>query len=267
MDYFVKNLCEKTVTLSHVSPNYAINIFYLIYPAILAGGLLLSPVVPESWQTFYFFSSRNLVNQIFAYKGNIVFTLLYFLVSIARIGGVPLRKQAPISLLPLPNTVEIDDEKKKLTKLRLISSQVVKFVLKNVILFINFFVIDHLFILTGGNCFIDGSVQRSITDAQQCSRKDGKWKGGFDISGHFCFLVSISLILFNELAIITQECQFRKAIKAISYLVLSVLFIWCCVLTVTSVFYHTLLEKVLGLLMGYLCPLVIYSRVLSRIVV
>ena len=267
VEYFVKTICDRKVKPIKYSFDKEIHIFYFIYPIILIVGLILSLFIPNDWKSFYFFSSRNLVNKLFAYKGNIIFTVLYTLLSISRVVSVPLKKQLMISLLPIPNTINVDNEKNNKPKLKVALSQITKFILKNLILYINFFIIDHLFIFTGGNCFVDDEPVTSITDSQVCGKLNGVWKGGFDISGHFCFIVSISLVLFNELKIMIDNYQFKQANKIISTLTLVTLFTWCCVLVVTSVFYHTLVEKILGLSMGYICPLVIYSKIFEKVLI
>lgn len=267
LEYGVKTICEKKIKpLSSVCER-EFSLFYFIYPAILVSGLVISFLVPNGWKVFYLFSSRNLINQFFAYNGNIVFTVLYSLLSVARLAAVPVQKPPLGFLLPIPNTIHVENDSRTKSKVFITLSQIFKLVLKVLILCINFMIIDHLFILTGGNCFINNLPVKDVKDAQVCRKLNGTWKGGFDISGHFCFIVSISLILFNELRIIIKDYNFTQTNRIIATLTLVVLFIWCCLLEVTSVFYHTFFEKVLGLLMGYICPMIIYSKLLKTIIV
>lgn len=267
LEYFIKTICEKKIKPVSSICEREVNIFYFIYPAILISGLIISVFVPNGWKVFYLFSSRNVINQFFAYNGNIVFTVLYSLLSIARLTSVPLKKQPSGFLLPIPNTIHVENDNQRKAKVFVALSQILKLVLKVLLLCINFIIIDHLFILTGGNCFINNLPADDIKDAQVCRKINGTWRGGFDISGHFCFIVSISLILFNELRIIVKDYDFKQANRVIAGVTLVVLFIWCCLLEVTSVFYHTFFEKVSGLLMGYICPLIIYSKLLQKIIV
>lgn len=268
--YKIKNLASN-ITLSNVTlANKKIKSFLLIFPTLLIVGLFLSILVPISWSSFYLFSSRNFINKIFAYKGNLIFTILYVLISFAKF--IDFRKASnlshlkKISLLPLPNALDTKDSKKLVTNgKKILTIQLVKFTLKNVILFLDFWVIDHIFVWTGGACNLDSSAMNLITDAEKCRKLNGKWEGGFDISGHFCFLTSVSLILFYE---INEICRFYESndykdfspfTKSVIYAMIITLYIWCCLLFVTSIFYHTLFEKILGLAMGYFCTSVIYN--------
>lgn len=268
--YKLKNLASN-ITLSNVTiANKKIKSFLLIFPALLVVGLFLSTLIPASWSSFYLFSSRNFINKVFAYKGNLIFTILYVLISFAKF--IDFRKASnmtqlkKISLLPLPNALDTKDSKRLVTSgKKILTIQLVKFTLKNVILFLDFWVIDHIFVWTGGACDLDATSMNHITDAEKCRKLKGKWEGGFDISGHFCFLTSVSLILFYEIHEICRFYEnndyrdFSPFTKSVVSAMITTLYIWCCLLFVTSIFYHTLMEKVLGLAMGYICSSVIYS--------
>ncbi|XBW36012.1 hypothetical protein QEN19_001587 [Hanseniaspora menglaensis] len=267
LEYFVKLICSNKLKISIAESQPEINAFYFIYPVILLLGLALSLIIPNEWKKFYLFSSRNILNKIFAYNGNVVFTIFYLLISLTKLISLPIKKQFLGSLLPIPNTISIDDNKNKKSKKKVLFSQFLKFILKNIILFIDFFIIDHLFIATGGNCFINNLPTSDVKDAQVCNKMKGEWKGGFDISGHFCFITSISLMFLCELKMMIEEYQFKHVNKIMASLILIIVFIWCCLLSVTSVFYHTVLEKMLGLSMGYICPLIIYSKFFEKILV
>lgn len=268
--YKLKNLASN-ITLSNVTiSNKKIKSFLLIFPTLLVVGLFLSLVIPASWSSFYLFSSRNFINRIFAYKGNFIFTVLYVSISFAKF--IDFRKATnmsqlkKISLLPLPNALDTKESKRLVTSgKKILTIQLVKFTLKNVILYLDFWVIDHIFVWTGGACDVTTSAMKHITDAEQCRKLSGKWEGGFDISGHFCFLTSVSLILFYE---IHEICRFYESndyrdfspfTKPVVLAIMTTLYVWCCLLFVTSIFYHTLMEKILGLAMGYICSSVIYS--------
>ncbi|QLL30668.1 hypothetical protein HG536_0A04830 [Torulaspora globosa] len=49
-----------------------------------------------------------------------------------------------------------------------------------------------------------------------------------------------------------------RLIKVCLIITVSVLMIWIAMLMITSIYYHTVLEKVLGCLMGYICVTVMY---------
>ena len=268
--YKLKNLASN-ITLSNVTiANKKIKSFLLIFLTLLVVGLFLSILIPASWSSFYLFSSRNFINRIFAYKGNLIFTILYVSISFAKF--IDFRKASnmsqlkKISLLPLPNALDTKDSKRLVTSgKKILTIQLVKFTLKNVILYLDFWVIDHIFVWTGGACDLDTTAMNRITDAEKCRKLSGKWEGGFDISGHFCFLTSVSLILFYEIHEICRFYEnndyrdFSPFTKSVVSAMITTLYLWCCLLFVTSIFYHTLMEKILGLAMGYICSSVIYS--------
>lgn len=250
--------------------------FHLIYPVILLLGelasLLLSEEALRRARSLYWFSSRNFINKLFAHEGNIIFTLALLLIRVARF--------------------RTDTTGKKLYK-----EYFVKLFIKQVALYLLFLIIDHLFLATGGACIIDpnhvqelvrqatspyscsriyGSwdgicsltstqLSSSITDAQVC-RQFGHWEGGFDISGHFCFLVTLSLILWNDLRLLVFTGDIENQVKPSKFVPLTIgttlglIIIWAQILLVTATFYHTLLEKILGLCMGYITPYLLYHH-------
>lgn len=266
----LKNLVSKLTTSTVSFNNRRIKTFLLIFPTLLVVGLFLSVIIPSSWTSFYFFNSRNFINKIFAYKGNLLFTILYILLSFSKlidfknVSNISHLKR--ISLLPLPTSLDTTSQKKVVTSWKkILTIQLVKFTLKNVILFINFWIIDHIFIWTGGECHLDASSISKITDAERCRSQNGKWEGGFDISGHFCFLTTVSLIFFYELNEvcrfydINEYKDFSPFTKGVVFSIATTVYAWCCLLFVTSIFYHTILEKILGLIMGYICTSVVYN--------
>lgn len=193
-----------------------------------------------------------MINQIFAYKGNLIWTFLFIGLAVARtylesrISADLPRDARMIGRNPVKGCIK---------------QYVSKIILKNVLLLLIFFIIDRTFILTGGSC----SSGSKIRSAERCKANGGKWEGGFDISGHFCFLVNISMILWLELQqlrhyIVEQELQFalNTWCQAIVGCTVSVLIMWIVILMVTSIYYHTVLEKIIGCAMGYICPIVMF---------
>lgn len=253
--------------------------FLLIYPAVLAIGTLVNLLIPHGWivygRSLYWFSSRNSINRIFAYNGNLIFLILFPCITLSR-----LREQ--------------NYRWKKNT----LVEYVVKFFTKQISLYILFFIIDRLFLYTGGACHVQPShvksaaeraidakscntiygiwqegtcvltatrLSRMITDSQVC-RRFGKWHGGFDISGHFCFIVTLSTVFWFELINFTTSCdleslrdsKLKKSTVILQWVLLIVLAIWIQMLFITAVFYHSFIEKVLGLLFGYITPFMMY---------
>ncbi|QEU61805.1 Yft2 [Kluyveromyces lactis] len=238
-----------------------------IYPALVFFGYFISVLIGEDElererKEWYWISGRNVVNHLFAYKGIYIFDLLFGLL----IGlQVYVRMKHEESLLPTSNGEQDRNSPDLLQQVgKVLKVYSIKFVLVYLVLWACFLFIDHLFVWTGGNC--DLSDTKS---AERCRSLGGSWVGGFDISGHFCFLTNISLTLWQELKLLLQYANqhtisWNSPSSKYQWIVLVVLCIWINVLTITSIYYHTFLEKVLGCAFGYSCLLVIYY-ILPRI--
>lgn len=238
------------------------------YLILLIIGIFFSFVLPENVKqhqksTIYLLNSKNLLNSIFAYKGNLVWTVLFIYLACIQIY---IRSQN-FELLPTSNVrnsrpaLSLKDP----NVLKYGKQYVIKFILKNFLLFLCFVVIDNIFIITGGQCS-SGDKNIGLRSAEACRKTGGEWIGGFDISGHFCFLLNISLILWCEIYLYYSYVRSNNIetfmdwkIKCGIYSVLGTLMIWVVLLFVTAVYYHTLLEKIFGCIMGYTCFYVIYE--------
>lgn len=230
---------------------------YVVYPIELCLGIAIAWSMGDfrlemQRERYYFLSSKNFVNEIFAYKGNLVWTVLFVCLAYVQIE----MKHRNYALLP-----QYHGNVPNYPRRRLLKQYASKFILKNVLLMLIFCVIDGIFILTGGSC----STGANTYSAERCRASGGRWVGGFDISGHFCFLVNISMILWLELSqywtYIEQEAVTlpnSRFMKASLIMTVNVLAIWIAMLMITSIYYHTVLEKVLGCLMGYVCVTVMY---------
>lgn len=253
---------------------------YLVYPIQVLVGAVISILVSEETlnhqkKTYTLLKSSNLLNIIFAYKANKIWPIFFFSLALlqiyfhylARLDVLPL----PISSSDTGSTYLSYGNRRPLLKDRVITTMAAqyacKFVLKNLLLFLSFQFIDHVFVWTGGQC----SSGSGTTSAEKCRLEKGKWYGGFDISGHFCFLVNISMILWMELHLFSRFVQaedmlwvVNKWVRACLVIISVVLLIWIGILWVTAIYYHTILEKMLGCFMGYICPVFIY-HILPRI--
>lgn len=285
--------------------------FLLLYPSIFIVGVVISALIPsKSFDVIkdnsWIVSSDNWLNKNFAYKGNHIFAIIFtgiFAINVLQ----ELKLQAGTSSSGASQKSE-DDVIIKLSWQKF-KHFTLKFSMKIIVLFLLFFAIDHVFLMTGGKCVIDKAVanilakssktlqqcaeyngtwvrlqegfclitpdqlSRRISSAQICY-KYGEWEGGFDISGHFCFITTLSLILWYELydfeiSYFHNDVESQKQSESSSWLdftvtnvvrwcVLICLSIWIEVLLVTSIFYHTVLEKLLGLALGYVAPLLFY---------
>lgn len=233
--------------------------FVWFYPLVLLFGLLVNLLVSaqeldRQKHEYYLLSSRNAINKVFAYQGNQIFLITFILLAALQI-HIHSKNQ---DLLPRNGSSSPRTEAAGLAR-----QYAIKFLLKQLLLYVVFYIIDHVFIWTGGVCSI--SKTRS---AERCRVLGGSWEGGFDISGHFCFLTNVSLILWYELYhcqkyISDNELRVNRKFAWIEYLTLFVLAMWLFVLSVTATYYHTVGEKVLGLVMGYTCPTVMYILIPS----
>lgn len=296
------------------------NKFLYIYPFIFLAGVVFNVILPTrlfdyAKDNWWLVSSDNFINKTFAYKGNHVFAILFTGVFLINLIHESKAHQ---------NDATTDSSEKHEDALVKLSWQkfkhfTIKFILKMTILFVLFYIIDHIFIFTGGSCVIDKAVadllakssktleqcteyngtwvrldhgfclvtpaqlSRRIKSAQICY-KYGEWEGGFDISGHFCFITTLSLILWYELKEF-DEAYFLKiegdveaqeeidpqesswfsftVTNVVRWSVLLTLIIWAQLLTTTAIFYHTVLEKILGLALGYVGPYLFYHVIPS----
>ena len=230
--------------------------FLLIYPLIFILGAVINLVCPQKAiqnliGKHYLLKSNNIVNVIFAYNGNTIFLVLFSLVAVAKI--LYLKYQSSVEYLPVQNDIRSTSLERSRLKTQLaLREYAIKLTLKYAVLYVLFFFIDHVFLWTGGSCSTDSTV----TDALFCRKIGGKWDGGFDISGHFCFITNISLVLWFEIFEFPYSSSFWKNYKIGA--LIPVLVTWSFILTVTSIFYHTFLEKLLGCALGFACPYFMY---------
>lgn len=105
-------------------------------------------------------------------------------------------------------------------------------------------VIDHAFMFTGGQC-----SEPNIFTREQCRTTGGKWEDGHDISGHVFMLIHASMLLWTQY-------PFRQ-----TTLTWILLVIWWWMLLMTCLYYHTLAEKISGLIVGLTPWAVLYYSI------
>lgn len=151
---------------------------------------------------------------------------------------------------------------------------------------------DKIFLWTGGKCVnvqaenlgshaqfftqVADVYESNSVGSVACRRVRGSWEGGHDPSGHVFLMVHLSLYLFFEMMqfidgdVLTKWKSFYSKFKAkpsISSLGLFVLNhpylpalwlvgLWWFMLLMTNIYFHTILEKLVGLGFGYLISLV-----------
>lgn len=114
-------------------------------------------------------------------------------------------------------------------------------------------IMDRVFLLSGGNCegLADTIVRegKSISSAA-CKRAGGQWIGGHDPSGHVFLLVHSSLfLLFEMLPYLMAES--RPKLGPAHKAGLAILGLWAWMLLMTSIYFHSFTEKLVGLIWAY----------------
>lgn len=114
---------------------------------------------------------------------------------------------------------------------------------------------DRIFTNTGGECVLNTSVNSEIKQENSpetsmvCRKTGGLWLGGHDPSGHVFLIVLSSLCLLLEVIPSTvEQLKSQRKLNWAYYIVYALLSLWAFMLFITSVYFHTLAEKVSGFL-------------------
>ncbi|CCH41679.1 putative membrane protein [Wickerhamomyces ciferrii] len=259
-------------------------LFLGIYPIVFIIGLsirvLLSDELLSKLRSSYWVSENNIFNYVFANHGIKVFTTLFIILFISKITLSELKTYRSPSLLP--SGIETSND---FRTRRLITRNFKTSIGHGIRYGIIYFGLIALFTLknygstsTGGECKpID--LKRSLI-ITSCS-SDEKWvPGTLNISGHYLFIVTLSLSLIFELKLLLDynidwieqtideeddglgfSTELKASIHIIgwcSIITLLTILAWVGVLSVTAIFYHTLIEKIIGLTLGYVIPVINY---------
>ncbi|KAK3518972.1 hypothetical protein QTP70_016205 [Hemibagrus guttatus] len=116
-----------------------------------------------------------------------------------------------------------------------------------------------------GACYESDDMQTILEGfgtKMECKNAGNNWYG-FDISGH-SFILSYSTLLIVEemvpMLYLVQDCQNRPKILDALYLALTAItFIWVWMFACTSVYFHNLIQKILGTGFGVLGWYVTYK--------
>ncbi|GEQ70385.1 hypothetical protein JCM33374_g4062 [Metschnikowia sp. JCM 33374] len=133
--------------------------------------------------------------------------------------------------------------------------------------------LSRQFYLVGPN------YESTAVSSYLCRRLKGSWEGGHDPSGHVFLLVHASLYLFHETKpfwpgwvdfvnsirlfandqTLTIAVRAKRLLTNVAHLpVLSLLSLWSFMLLVTNMYFHSLAEKLVGLIFGYLGVAAVY---------
>lgn len=241
-------MAQTTVWLAKINENVFLNPWLGTTPLlVLFVGTVLRSLMPESLWTWlkatWIFSESNVLNKIFADHGFPVFTILYLLTCFSRI----LVHFTPSTTQLLPSTATTRTEfKSKSSQLGLVlidmfAKYLITFLFLVVFLSIKAKVIskDEEFVISGHyigittlSVTILWEVREVISHSSLWDLEDDEW----ELKSIISFAVISSIMVICLVCIVT----------------------WWCVLSVTTVFYHTLREKCIGLIFGYLSPLTVY---------
>lgn len=123
---------------------------------------------------------------------------------------------------------------------------------------------DRVFLWTGGSCGITANTtiaepgfHRHLSSAL-CRTHGGEWIGGYDPSGHIFILTHGSLFLWFEILPLLNRLRPGAPLPLGLKVTLVFLTIWWWMFLMTSVYFHSLGEKVAGLFLGYIEVVAVY---------
>ncbi|EER30745.1 conserved hypothetical protein [Candida tropicalis MYA-3404] len=156
-------------------------------------------------------------------------------------------------------------------------------------------IMDKIFIWTGGKCKIEGIEIKNINHLHNsfiqtleniwestgitsytCRKFKGNWIGGHDPSGHVFLMIHSSLYLYletidyfpgfsnikNNLKRLVRVNSFKEKLIILwntpSIFISLLIGLWWFMLLITNMYFHSILEKLVGLIFGYLGIAVIY---------
>lgn len=268
------------------------SVFLVIYPIILALGLLiralLSQELFEQFKNSYWISDQNIINKVFANHGLEIFASLSVLILVVRVIVTELQNgKAPLLPTSFSSRGQTFEKIERYAKIAVLYGA--RYAITYGVLVVLFKLKNYESSSTGGAC--QPSLQAKSTDESlstlskrslelTCLPGEEWIPGSLNISGHYFFIVTLSLSLFYELKILLHSSMdsidrsfeeqddglgfSRKlmisiiSITTITLLTCAVLLIWCGTLSVTAIFYHKIHEKIMGLLFGYVGPVVNY---------
>lgn len=128
----------------------------------------------------------------------------------------------------------------------------------SIILFIWWFgssILERINIFTGGHCYDPVFITIS-----QCHQYGNNWINGFDISGHFYILSIYITIIMNETYKKFKSVDFdidnlSSKDKILLSISLITLLLWYFEFLITAIFFHSVWEKLIGMILGYIIPL------------
>jgi hypothetical protein len=200
----------------------------LLYPTVMLMGQLIRMTPQEET---YFANKKNLFNVIFVKRAWLWTTIAFCGLAYSQINGAsPARKQILVAQVAIRYTTA--------TLWWIFYAQ----------WFFGLPLMDRAFVLSGGMCS-GVEVEVPISSAG-CRRLGGKWVGGYDPSGHAFLLVHASLFLWLEIFAVLRDNKGRPT-PVTAKLATILVVLWAWMLLMTSIYFHSLFEKIVGLFFGY----------------
>lgn len=264
-------ICSNILTTTHnckMSTRYKLtpyNISLLIYPTVYIGSIPLTLLLKQYNKYIgQVFLVRFLEQYLVSNNGYLWFTTLYWLLV------------AFSAYLPDTNK----DILIFYTKIYLINTIWIVILLE---WFFGSPIFERISVIAGATCSI-----RGIYREYACERSGGVWTDPFDSSSHYTYLISSSLLiwllLLNHVTWISgyfpnhvidlensnrytvpysnttgdTKMDLNRTLRTIiEVIAVLILVMWFILFTITSVFFHTIPEKFVGLLCGLFVPIVL----------
>lgn len=119
-------------------------------------------------------------------------------------------------------------------------------------------IMDRFFVATGGKCEYQKQNASPITgktiSSASCRKSGGTWIGGYDPSGHCFLLVLSTMFLVYE----TLPHIKRRPYKLSAKIALGTAALWTWMYFMTSLYFHTFWEKLMGVIFGLLTVQIVY---------
>lgn len=258
--------------------------FLFVYPIILAVGLLISISLPhelyDNLKHSFWISDQNIINKTFADHGLDIFIIFLLLIFIVRITLTEL-KNDQLPLLPTSLNITDNPTLSKLKKiLKIAAVYLIRYVITYLVLLGLFAIKNYGSTKTGGQCQPTQDTSLNKRFLATCLPDEHWVAGSLNISGHYAFLVTLSLSILYELKILlhatldpiqrhfeeeddglglSTKLQASIVLLTVTVVItLLVVLIWAGVLSVTAIFYHTIQEKLIGIAFGYIAPVINY---------
>lgn len=273
---------------SVVFSNIVAENYIYFYPTLLFVGLcirllfylILGHVPPP--KSAYLLDPRNFINGFFAGHSFELYSILYL--SMTMILLKYSKSNMKRSLLPIFTNTD-NPESSSLQNLKIYSPTVISFrqLIKYVSLFawiiilkVWFFgncIFDRIRKITGDHCEFDkdSSFYGTRPNFETCMKQGGEWANNLRLSGHMLVIGSFAYMLYYECLNFYKIYKFNninqrnqsfaitnRFASLLLTLSLSLICIWILLFIITSIFFHTVFEKIVGLSCAIVIPYFIF---------